>query len=194
MQERLAKENPELDFIISQESRHCLFPSYYRNNQKVTPLNFAHDTEPNTGVMESKLVQVLAVLSLLKLFYFTLFPSSSFVQTTPISIFSFTGSQDWWKKMPWTTKRFYSHCLRSSDPERKVSHTGSVQGAISIEPPATVTYCLRNEFQYQNGMMQFFWSLGRRDFSVSLYVLGMQKFSARASSGGSAVGLPGNAS
>ena len=47
----LANESPDLDFIISQESRHCLFPSYYRINQKVTPLSFAHDTEPNTGIM-----------------------------------------------------------------------------------------------------------------------------------------------
>ena len=52
-----------------------------------------------------------------------------------------------------SAKRNYGH---DPDPERKVSHTGSVQGAISIEPPATVTYCLLNEFQYQNGMMQFF--------------------------------------
>lgn len=47
----LADENPELDFIISQKSRNCLFPSFYRINQEVTPLRFAHDTEPNTGIM-----------------------------------------------------------------------------------------------------------------------------------------------
>ena len=76
------------------------------------------------------------------------------------------------------------------DPERKKSPTQSVRGESNSESPVTVTYCLLNEFQYQNGMMQFFCSLGRRDSSVSLYVLGMQQFSALASPGDSTVGLP----
>jgi hypothetical protein len=64
------------------------------------------------------------------------------------------------------------------DPRQNELSKQSMLGDNSSESSLAVSYCLLNEFQYQNGMMQFFCSLGRRDSSASLYVLGMEKFSA----------------
>ena len=147
----LAKESPDLDFIISQESRRCLFPSYYLINQKITPLSLAHDTKPNTGIMVSILCSSTSTTSVV--LFFTVHPSS-FVQTTPVSIFLSLahkiGGRKCHERPKDSTVVRSAKCNygRDTDPERKVSQIGSVQGAISSESPATVTYCLLNELQY----------------------------------------------
>ena len=46
-----SKSYPELNMIVSQETRSCLFPSFYRINALATPLSQSHDVEPNTGIM-----------------------------------------------------------------------------------------------------------------------------------------------
>ena len=76
------------------------------------------------------------------------------------------------------------------DPRQNELSKQSMLGDNSSESSLPVSYCLLNEFQYQNGMMQFFCSLGRRDSSVSLYVLGMEKFSAVESTRRPVVDLP----
>ena len=51
-----------------------------------------------------------------------------------------------------------------------------LQQILDSSAPTGFKYCYLNEFMFQNGLMEFYCSKGKRGSSVSAYMLGMERF------------------
>eukprot|EP01037_Dinobryon_pediforme_P013300 gene13300-13412_t len=147
-----SKSYPELNMIVSQETRSCLFPSFYRINALATPLSQSHDVEPNTGIMYIRGNNASLAL---------------FRQWIEIMV-----EENVMNDQKLLQNLFLERgAIRSDCCNRRTTRQEAPQERSQSEED--FTYCLLDEFVFQNGMMEFFCSSGRRGSSVALYVLGM---------------------